>query len=178
MSRRAVLSAVELALAASALSAAVYGLVRAAYDPYAAVQWVPIAIVGTVTALAFVGLAALLFVGRTALLLAPDAAEAVRVRRQRRAAPPSSRPPMSDERRNRAAEHRSRGAAEQQHAAAMAAVAAEPMQPQTIGYTAVMPIVQTGPTFGFGPYRVVDAPPVVWTAPVSDNAGRHAARAA
>jgi len=56
-----------------------------------------------------------------------------------------------------------RARVEQQHAAAMAAVAAEPMQPQTP--TAVMPTVQTAPTWGFGPYRVVDAPPVVWTAP-------------
>jgi len=56
-----------------------------------------------------------------------------------------------------------RAPVEQQHAAAMAAVAAEPMQPQTP--TAVMPTVQTGVTWGFGPYRVEDAPPVVWTVP-------------
>jgi hypothetical protein len=64
--------------------------------------------------------------------------------------------------------------AEQQHAEAMAAVAAEPMQPQTP--TAVMPVVQTAPTFGFGPYRVVDAPPVAWTA--AAMGARHAGRAA
>jgi len=59
----------------------------------------------------------------------------------------------------------------QQHAAAMAAVAAEPMQPQTP--TAVMPTVQTAPTWGFGPYRVVEPEPQLWTAPVSASA-RHA----
>lgn len=87
MTRREILAAVELAMAASALSAAVYGLVRASYNPYAAVQWVPIAIVGCGTALALVGLAAVLFVGRTALLLSADM---VRARRWRRMAPPSS----------------------------------------------------------------------------------------
>jgi hypothetical protein len=64
---------------------------------------------------------------------------------------------------------------EQQHAEAMAAVAAEPMRP--LADTAVMPVVQTAPTWGFGPYRVVDAPPVAWTAPVAMGA-RHAGRAA
>lgn len=82
--------------------------------------------------------------------------------------------------------------AEQRHAAAMAAVAAEPMQqpmrdtaaviptmgPHSIRDTAVMPVVQTTPTFGFGPCRVVDAPPVAWMAPVATAmptvAGRHA----
>ena len=60
---------------------------------------------------------------------------------------------------------------EQQHAAAMAAVAAEPMQPQTP--TAVMPTVQTAPTWGFGPRGVVEPEPQLWTAPVSASA-RHA----
>jgi hypothetical protein len=82
------------------------------------------------------------------------------------------------------------------HAAAMAAVAAEPMQqpirdgaaviptmgPHSIRDTAVMPVVQTTPTFGFGPCRVVDAPPVAWMAPVATAvptaAGRHAGAAA
>jgi len=84
---------------------------------------------------------------------------------------------------------------EQQHAAAMAAVAAEPMQPQTPVYdtwmagvptdgtpalpplgptpTAVMPTVQTAPTWGFGPRGVVEPEPQLWTAPVSVSA-RHA----
>jgi hypothetical protein len=42
----------------------------------------------------------------------------------------------------------------------------------------VPPVVQTAPTFGFGPCRVVDAPPVAWMAPVAtampSAAGRHA----
>lgn len=75
MTRRELLTAVELAMAASALTATVYGLVRAAYDPYAAVTWVPIAIVGAATAGAIAGLAAVLFVGRAALLLAADAVQ-------------------------------------------------------------------------------------------------------
>lgn len=87
MSRRDILTAVELTMAASALTAGTYGLVRAAYDPYAAVQWVPIAIIGAGTALALVGLAAVLFVGRAALLLSADA---VRAWRWRRSAPPST----------------------------------------------------------------------------------------
>ncbi len=91
MTRRDILTAAELALTASALSAATYGLVRAAYDPYAAVQWVPVAIVGLGVTLSLVGLAAVLFVGRAALLLSADAVQAVRARRK---APPSktSRP--------------------------------------------------------------------------------------
>jgi len=64
-----------------------------------------------------------------------------------------------------------RAPVEQQHAAAMAAVAAEPMQPQTP--TAVMPTVQTAPTWGFGPRGVVEPEPQLWTAPVSASA-RHA----
>jgi hypothetical protein len=99
-----------------------------------------------------------------------------------------------------------RAPVEQQHAAAMAAVAAEPMQPQTSVYdtwmagvptdgtpalpplgptpmeqpqmpTAVMPTVQTAPTWGFGPRGVVEPEPQLWTAPVSMGA-RHAGRAA
>lgn len=99
MTRRIVLTAVELALTASALTAAVYGLVRAAYDPYAPVQWVPIAVVGAGTALSFVGLAAVLFVGRAALLLAADTVHA----RQAAVTPPPSasaplwRPRTADE---------------------------------------------------------------------------------
>jgi hypothetical protein len=65
----------------------------------------------------------------------------------------------------------------EQHHAAMAAVAAEPMQ-QPIRDTAVMPVVLAAPTFGFGPCRVVDAPPVAWMAPAATAtptaAGRHA----
>ena len=91
MTRREILTVAELAMTASALSAATYGLVRAAYDPYAAVTWVPIAIVGTGTALAFVGLAATLFVGKAALLLAGDA---VRARRDAEAPPPSASAPL------------------------------------------------------------------------------------
>jgi len=64
-----------------------------------------------------------------------------------------------------------RAPVKQQHAAAMAAVAAEPMQPQTP--TAVMPTVQTGVTWGFGPRGVVEPEPQLWTAPVSSSA-RHA----
>lgn len=81
MSRRDILTAAELTLTAAALAAAVYGLVRASYDPYAAVQWVPIAIVGTGTALAIVGLAAVLFAGRAGLLLGADAYAALKLRR-------------------------------------------------------------------------------------------------
>lgn len=55
--------------------------------------------------------------------------------------------------------------AEQQHAEAIAAVAAKPMQSQRIGDTAVMPVVVTGVTWGFGPTGVVDAPPEPWTVP-------------
>lgn len=68
-----------------------------------------------------------------------------------------------------------RGPVEQQHAAAMAAVAAEPMQPQTP--TAVMPTVQTGVTWGFGPRGVVEPEPQLWMPLVSSSA-RHAGRAA
>ena len=91
MTRRELLTVAELAMTASALSAATYGLVRAAYDPYAAVEWVPVAIVGAGTALAFVGLAAVLFVGKTALLLAGDAVQA---RRDALAPPPSASAPL------------------------------------------------------------------------------------
>lgn len=87
MTRRDLLTAAELTLSTSALTAAVYGLIDAAYDPYAAVRWVPVAIVGAGTALSFVGLAAVLFVGRAALLLAGDA---VRAQRDRQAPPPPS----------------------------------------------------------------------------------------
>lgn len=73
MSRRAVLAAAELILAASALSAAVYGLVRAAYDPYAAVTWVPVAAAGCIVAAALTTVAALLFAGRVALALGAEA---------------------------------------------------------------------------------------------------------
>ena len=78
MTRRDLLTAVELTLSTSALTATVYGLVRAAYDPYAAVRWVPVAIVGAGTALSILGLATVLFVGRAALLLAGDAVRAWR----------------------------------------------------------------------------------------------------
>lgn len=62
--------------------------------------------------------------------------------------------------------------AKQHHAEAMAAVAAEPMQSQHIDDTAVMPPVQTGLTWGFGPTTpVVDAPPEPWTAPTGRHAG-------
>lgn len=65
--------------------------------------------------------------------------------------------------------------AEQQHAEAMAAVAAEPMQPQTVGYTAVMPTVQTNITWGFGPAGVIQPPPSEpWTPAVPVLGGRHA----
>jgi hypothetical protein len=90
MTRRMVLTTVELAMAASALTAATYGLVGAAYDP-AAVQWVPIALVGLGTALSFVGLAAALFVGRAGLLLAADAVQA---RRDDEVPPPSASAPL------------------------------------------------------------------------------------
>jgi hypothetical protein len=75
MKKRELLTAAELTLAASALSAAVYGLVRASYNPYTPVEWVPIAIVGAGVALLIVGAAALLFVGRAALLLAAEAVQ-------------------------------------------------------------------------------------------------------
>ena len=91
MTRRDLLTAAELTLSTSALTAAVYGLVRAAYDPYAAVRWVPVAIVVAGTALSFVGLAAVLFVGRAALLLAADAVQAWR---DRQAPPPSASTPL------------------------------------------------------------------------------------
>lgn len=90
MSRRAVLAAAELILAAAALSAAVYGLVRAAYDPYAAVTWVPIATVGAGTALALVGTAALLFGGRVALALAAEVMD----RRSPVTVPPAATAPL------------------------------------------------------------------------------------
>jgi len=96
-----------------------------------------------------------------------------------------------------------RAPVEQQHAAAMAAVAAEPMQPQTPVYdtwmagvptdgtpalpplgptpteqpqtpTAVMPTVQTGVTWGFGPYRVEDTAPGAWWLPEPAATARHA----
>lgn len=129
MTRRNILTAVELALTASALSAAVYGLVRAAYDPYAPVQWVPVAIVGAVTALAFVGLAAALAVGHAALMLSGDA---VRELRRRRAAPPSMRRPRPGTGSRPAAPGDGR------HARAMAAVAAQPTHD---GHTVPMPVV-------------------------------------
>lgn len=97
MTRRDVLTAAELTLSTSALTATVYGLVGAAYDPGAAVQWVPIAIVGAGTALSFVGLAATLFVGRAALLLA---GEAVRARQDEAAPPPSAAAPLWTQSRN------------------------------------------------------------------------------
>lgn len=126
--RRTILTAAELALTTSALSAAVYGLVHAAYDPAAPVAWVPVAIVGAVTALAFVGLAATLAVGHAALLLGGDA---VRELRRRRAAPPSTRPRPGTG---------SRPAApgDGRHARAMAAVAAQPTHD---GHTVPMPVV-------------------------------------
>lgn len=88
MSRREILTAIELTLATSALTACTYGLVRASYDPYAAVEWVPIAIVGVATALSITGLAALLAGGRLALLLA---AEAFHARGNDETPPPSAR---------------------------------------------------------------------------------------
>lgn len=91
MSRREILTAVELALATSALTACAYGLVRASYDPYAAVEWVPIAIIGVATALSITGLAALLAGGRLALLLA---AEAFHARGNNETPPPSARTPL------------------------------------------------------------------------------------
>lgn len=87
MNRRDLLTAAELTLATAALAAAVYGLVAAASNPRAAVQWAPVVAAGAVVAAALVGLAAVLFVGRAALLLSADA---VRAWRWRRAAPPSS----------------------------------------------------------------------------------------
>lgn len=95
MTRREILTAVELAMAASALSATTYGLICASYDPYAAVQWVPIVAIGAGTALALTAVTALLFLGRAALeagaLTARDwhekrAIKAVRRERERRAA--------------------------------------------------------------------------------------------
>lgn len=86
MTRRNLLATAELALTASALTAAVYVLGDAAYRP-GSVRWTPIAAAGCLTALSFVALAAVLFVGRAALLLSADA---VRARRWRREAPPSS----------------------------------------------------------------------------------------
>jgi hypothetical protein len=91
MSRRDVLTAIELTLAASALTAGTYGLVIAAYDPYAAVTWVPIVAMGLGTAAAITVAAAVLFVGRAALLLAADA---VQVRRDAAVPPPSASAPL------------------------------------------------------------------------------------
>jgi hypothetical protein len=47
------------------------------------------------------------------------------------------------------------------------------MQPQTIGYTAVLPTVTSGVTFGFGPRGVVEPQQQPWTPPASVNV-RHA----
>lgn len=98
MSRRDILTAAELAMAASALVATTYGLVAAAYTPGARVQWASVAIAGVLTALSLVGLAAILFVGRAALLLAPDAVQALRDaagrRARRKASPPSAAAPL------------------------------------------------------------------------------------
>jgi len=78
MSRRNILTAVELVMAASALAAATYALIRAVCNPHAAVQWAPVDAAGAGTALLLVGLAALLFAGRAGLLLAVDATDALR----------------------------------------------------------------------------------------------------
>lgn len=91
MTLRDLLTAVELTMTASALTAATYGLVIAAYDPYAAVQWVPIAAIGLGTATAIAVTAAALFVGRAALLLA---GEVVQARRDAMVPPPSAMAPL------------------------------------------------------------------------------------
>jgi hypothetical protein len=91
MTRRAVLAAVELAMAASASTAATYGLIVASYDPYAAVTWVPIVVIGLGTAAVIGVVAALLFVGRAALLLAGGAVQA---RRDAEVPPPSATAPL------------------------------------------------------------------------------------
>jgi len=91
-----------------------------------------------------------------------------------------------------------RAPVEQQHAAAMAAVAAEPMQPQTPVYDTWMagvptdgtpalpplgptpteqPQTPTAPTWGSGPRGVVEPEPQLWMPLVSSSA-RHAGRAA
>lgn len=132
MSRRSILTAVELAMTASALSAATYGLVRASYDPYAAVQWVPVVVVGIGTALALVGLAAVLFVGRAALLLSADAADARRWRR----------PPSQRGRQRPGTGSRPTAPVDGRHARAMAAVAAQPALPARDGQTVRMPVVR------------------------------------
>jgi len=91
MSRRNILTVVELTLAASALTTTTYGLVIAAYDPYAAVSWVPIVAVGLGTAAAIGVAAAVLFAGQAALLLAADAVQA---RRDAAVPPPSASAPL------------------------------------------------------------------------------------
>lgn len=91
MTRRELLAAVKLTMTASALTAATYGLVIAAYDPYAAVQWVPIAAIGLGTATAIAVTAAALFAGRAALLLA---GEVVQARRDAMVPPPSAMTPL------------------------------------------------------------------------------------
>jgi hypothetical protein len=142
MTRRDILTATELALTASALSAAVYTLGAAAYRP-GSVQWVPIATVGCLTALSFVGFAALLFVGRAALLLSADAVQAWRatadqraLRQELRNLPPSRRP-------MRGQGVRPIVPGDGRHARAMAAVAAEMPRSRprtTAGDAATLPL--------------------------------------
>lgn len=81
--KRTTVSLIELVLVTAALSAAVYVLGDAAYQP-GAVKWTPIAAIGTLTALSFTGLAAVLYVGRAALSLAA---------RQFARRPPAAKPP-------------------------------------------------------------------------------------
>lgn len=164
MNRRDVLTAAELIMAASALVAATYGLIVASYDPYAAVEWVPIVAMGLGTAGAITVAAAVLFAGRTALLLAGDAVQA---RRDGCVAPPSAKAPLWPT--SAADDAFEVYDAEQQHAEAIAAVAADTPLPERTDDTAARPsITTTGLTWGFGPTGVVDAPPWLWTAP-----GRH-----
>lgn len=90
MKRRDLLTAAELVMAASALVAATYGLIVASYDPYAAVEWVPIVAMGLGTAAIITIVAALLFAGRAALLLADSAVRA----RMQTPVPPSATAPL------------------------------------------------------------------------------------
>jgi hypothetical protein len=132
VTRRDILTAAELVLTTSALSAAVYALGGAAYRP-GSVQWGPIALVGIVTALSFVAFAALLFVGRAALLLSADQRA---LRQELRNLPPSRRP-------MRGQGVRPIVPGDGRHARAMAAVAAEMPRSRprtTAGDAATLPL--------------------------------------